>query len=381
MSLAGGKAGCPLRPRWSLRGLAAVLALLCLALLSAELALPAERAAAATHHKREPLPANFFGVSPNEGLPSAAEFAQMRRGGIRTYRVPLGWSAAWANPGRFNWAPFDMQVAGAAAAGLSVLPIVYSTPHWVAGSTASMPVDSLIQRDLWEVFLERAVGRYGPHGSFWAAHRGLPYEPIHAWQIWNEENGVWFTDPVSVSRYATLLRISNRALRNADPKARVVIGGLYGRPSPTGGALWAKDFLAQLYRFKRIRSTFDVVALHPYAGDVEEMRSQIVEVRKVMDSNGDSATPIWIDEFGWGSGSERLSFDKGPEGQRTTLVSAFQMLIQNRRQWKIGRTYWFPWEDDPPPACYYCATGGLFTTDLQPKPAWYGYVGVAGGRP
>ena len=186
---------------------------------------------------------------------------------------------------------------------------------------------------------------------------------------------------MSVSRYARLLRISSRSLRNADPKAKVVLGGLYGRPSPTGGALWAKDFLSQLYRFKRIRKTFDVVALHPYAGDVEGMRSQIAEVRKVMDRHRDASTPIWIDEFGWGSGNERLSFDKGPEGQRATLVAAFNMLIENQRRWKIGRTYWFPWEDDPPPACYYCVTGGLLTKDLQPKPAWYGYLGVTGGRP
>ena len=64
-----------------------------------------------------------------------------------------------------------------------------------------------------------------------------------------------------------------------------------------------------------------------------------------------------------------------------TLVAAYKLLIHNQRRWRIGRTYWFSWEDDPPPVCYYCATGGLFTVDLQPKPAWYGYVGVTGGQP
>jgi hypothetical protein len=305
----------------------------------------------------------------------------MNRGGIRTYRIPLSWSTAWPEPGTFNWKPFDSRVAGAAAARLNVLPIMLSTPQWVDESSRSLPVDTLVQRDLWEVFLERAVGRYGPHGSFWSAHPSLPYEPIRAWQIWNEENAVWFTDPVSVSRYARLLKISSRALRNADPKARVVIGGLYGRPSPDGGALSAKAFLTQLYGFKGIRSAFDAVALHPYASDVEDMRSQIVEVRSVMRTAGDTATSLWIDEFGWGSGYERLTFDKGPEGQMTTLVDAFKMLIENQRRWRIGRTYWFSWEDGPPPTCYYCATGGLFTVNLTPKPAWYGYVGVTGGQP
>ena len=60
----------------------------------------------------------------------------MRRGGIRSYRVPLGWSLAWPNPGKFNWGPFDSQVAGAAAARLNVLPMIYSTPRWLAAEPA-----------------------------------------------------------------------------------------------------------------------------------------------------------------------------------------------------------------------------------------------------
>ena len=90
----------------------------------------------------------------------------MRRGGIRSYRVPLGWSLAWPNPGRFNWGPFDSHVAGAAAAGISVFPLIYSTPQWVGIGPATLPVDSLIQRDLWEVFLGQAVRRYGPGAAF-----------------------------------------------------------------------------------------------------------------------------------------------------------------------------------------------------------------------
>ena len=40
--------------------------------------------------------------APTQGVPSAAEFARMRRGGIRTYRVPLGWSVAEPNPGKLR---------------------------------------------------------------------------------------------------------------------------------------------------------------------------------------------------------------------------------------------------------------------------------------
>ncbi len=34
-----------------------------------------------------------------------AEFARMKRGGIRSYRIPFGWSAVWPSFGRpLNWA-------------------------------------------------------------------------------------------------------------------------------------------------------------------------------------------------------------------------------------------------------------------------------------
>ena len=385
MSLAGGKGVLGVRRACSTRGRLAGIAVLCVLLLSTSCLALAPGAGAALSKRdlaklRKRLPPNFFGISPNEGLPSPAEFARMRRGGIRTYRVPLGWSAASPNPSTFNWKPFDSEVAAAAAARLDVLPVIYSMPRWLGPNPLNLPVATALQQGVWQVFLQHAVRRYGPHGRFWATHRNLPYEPIHAWQIWNEENGVWYTEPVSVANYAKLLKISSTALKAADPKAKVVAGGLYGHPEPTGGALSASDFLAQLYQVKGIKSAFDVVGLHPYAWDVDAMRSQILEVRSVMRREGDGRTPLWLDEFGWGSGN-RYSFDKGMEGQKDELVGAYEMLMANQRAWRIGRTYWFSWEDDPPPTCYYCSTSGLFTVGLTPKPSWYGYVEMTGGQP
>ena len=370
MSLAGGKG---------------VRSLLCLLLVGAvSVALLPSAAAATPQHKpawkRKQLPANFFGVSPNGGIPSPAEFARMHRGGIQSYRVPLSWRTAEPSPFGFNWDRFDLQVGGAAAARLNVLPIILSTPPWLGVSPLALPVGSALQRGVWQVFLEHAVRRYGPHGRFWSTHPGLPYKPIRAWQIWNEENATWFTEPVSVSSYAQLLKISSRALKAVDPGATVVAGGLYGHPETTGGAISASDFLTRLYKVKGIKSGFDAIGLHPYGNDIENMRSQIVEIRSIMNKNGDPTAPIWVDEFGWGSG-DRYGFDKGPEGQKEILVAAYRMLINHQRSWRIGRTYWFSWEDEPPPTCYYCSTSGLVTVNLTPKPAWYGYVEVAGGRP
>ena len=95
----------------------------------------------------------------------------------------------------------------------------------------------------------------------------------------------------------------------------------------------------------------------------------------------DARTPLWLDEFGWGSGTGGTSYDRGPQGQKAMLIGAYKMLKANQRSWRIARTYWFSWDDDDPNGCFYCASSGLFTVDGAAKPAWYGFVGITHGKP
>ena len=134
MLLAGGKPGlstpAPKRLRRPL-GLAIVVCLLAIGVEGAALA-PNGVTAGGHHHKHKKhkqqkqkpqLPARFFGISPNRGLPTPAEFARMKRGGIRSYRIPLGWSRVWRSSGPPDWGYFDFEVALAAQAHLSALPV------------------------------------------------------------------------------------------------------------------------------------------------------------------------------------------------------------------------------------------------------------------
>ena len=184
-----------------------------------------------------------------------------------------------------------------------------------------------------------------------------------------------------MSDYARLLKLASKTIKAADPGATVVLGGLYGRKW-LPNTLSAVGFLRRLYKVKGIKSSFDAVALHPYAFNVWIMRKEIVGIRSVMKKARDRRTPLWLTEFGWGSGNDLTnSFDKGPQGQRSELVNAYRILIARQRRWRIGRTYWFSWSDAHPPACFYCTSSGLFTVDGKPKPAWYGFVGITHGKP
>jgi hypothetical protein len=335
-------------------------------------------------HRHARLPANFFGINPNSGTPSAAEFARMRAGGIRTFRTPVYWRGMNYAPGVYTWISVDIVMRRAAKAGIDVLPFIYDTPHWVnPKEERTMPVGTPAQQFAWATFLGQLVARYGPHGTFWRLNPKVPYSPIRFWQIWNEMNIDSFTVPISPTGYARLLKLSRATLDKVDPGAKIVIGGLFGEPyqPQRHGDMNDIAFMRQLYRVKGVKSAFDAYALHPYGASVRVFKRQIRNTRALMRRSGDGKTPLWIDEFGWGSEHDRsLPSSVGPQGQKKQLQLAYGMMRKNRARWRIGRTYWFSWDDDPVSACAICSGSGLFRASGKPKPAWFAFVKQTGGK-
>ena len=334
------------------------------------------------HHAR--LPADFFGMNPNSGTPTPAQYARMRRGGIRSFRTPVIWRAINYLPGVYNWSSVDHVMKLAPKAGLDVLPFIYWTPYWVNhGDGLAMPVGSAAQEFAWATFLAALVARYGPHGTFWKLNPDVPYSPVRFWQIWNEMNLDSFTKPISPVGYARMLKVSRQTLNKVDPGAKIVIGGLFGEPyqPKRNGDMNDIAYMRRLYKVKGVKSAFDVYSLHPYGADVRVMKREIVNTRALMKRSGDGKTPLWIDEFGWGSGHElSLPSARGPQGQKKQLQLAYTMMRKNRARWRIGRTYWFSWDDNPG-GCGICGGSGLFTIAGKPKPAWYAFVKQTGGKP
>ena len=335
------------------------------------------------------LPRGFFGIVPQTPI-GAADTARMRAGGLETMRVPLGWSGVEGSPrGGYDWGGFDATVATAARGHLEVLPFLYSTPHWVGGDWRRLPIDSARARGAWAGFVRAAVERYGSRGEFWDEHgpgskQPLPRLPIRAWQIWNEENFFYFAKPASPQRYARLLAISHRAVHQADPRAEVVLGGLFGDPAAgPPRALDAADFLDQLYRVRGVKAGFDAVALHPYAADVASLRGLVEGVRGTMLRHGDRRSGLYLTELGWGSQDDPgvVSFEVGRQGQARELRGAYRYLLGNRHRLNLRQVDWFSWKDAPG-SCAFCDSVGLFRSGprFRPKPAWHAMVAATHGR-
>ncbi|MFN8161821.1 MAG: hypothetical protein U0R52_12345 [Solirubrobacterales bacterium] len=365
-----------------------------LGLALAVAALAAASAAGAQRAARPP--AAFFGVDPQERVgPDDADW--MRAGGIGAVRIPVSWAgveptAPSGDPAEhtYNWSGTDRSVEAAVSHGLRVLPFLYATPSWAAPSETDLPIADQRARAGWRDFLSAAVQRYGPSGTFWAEHSPLsadplPQVPLRRWQVWNEENFFHFTRPVSPPAYAGLLRSSAEAIRAADPGAGIVIGGLFGKPRegpPLG--LPAATYLNRLYAVPGIRSSFDEVAIHPYAASVARMRRLVEDFRAVVRRHRDGARTV-ITELGWGSQNDPrvVAFELGLPGQARALRRAYSFLLSNRHRLALRQVFWFAWRDVTFPACSFCDSSGLFRAGpgFEPKPAWYRLTGFSGGVP
>ncbi len=345
-------------------------------------------------------PRGFYGVVASS-IPQPSEFQAMARGGAGGVRFLIYWRQVQSVDGsHYDWSRVDPIVAGAAQAGLPLLPFIYGTPTWAADCRGipngfcdrADPLRTAAGRSGWRNFVTAAVDRYGPNGTFWSDTSDAynpPKLPIREWQIWNEPNSTTFFRPrPSPKRYGKLLKISAAAIHSRDRRARIDLAGLFGTPPKPSQSLW--KFLDGLYKIKGIKSKFDAVAIHPYSGNIKGIRYQLQRTRKLMAEHKDKKTPLVLTELGWGSGSPTAPppqggpLQKGEQGQAHMLTSSFHLLAKQRKTFKISRVYWFTWEDLPlntAGECFLCASAGLFTASGAAKPSWPAFARAAGGQP
>ena len=338
---------------------------------------------------------------------SPADFARMKAGGVSVVRLLISWPTVQPTPNSpFDFSQIDPQVANASAAGIRVLPFVYGTPTWaVQGCTAdpalcdrTMPTGDAVSEAGWQQFLSAAVRRYGHTGTFWGDPSDAfnpAYQPITTWQIWNEENSTEFSLAPSSAAYVRLLQLSNYAIKSVDPNAKIMLGGLFRPVAPKGdagvGGGTRDNFLNELYALGA-RDLFDFVAMHPYSATIPELKTQLKATRSMVKRNHDAGTKIWITEYGYGSNPRppgRVPLQRlqvGLKGQALLVRRALGgQLVAKRRKYGIGGVIWFTWKDVDPAVndarCVLCLSAGMFTADGAPKPAWFEFTRISGGRP
>ncbi len=211
-------------------------------------------------------------------------------------RIDINWAVIQRQgPTSYDWAPFDRIVQGARARGMNVLGIIAWTPKWARPSPDDEFTTPPKNISDYASFANAAVKRYSAMG-------------VHAYEVWNEPNitGFWKPAPDPL-RYVELLKAGYSAIRQADPSATVVSGGL-SPAANAGGDIDPRTFLQAMYA-NGAKGYFDALGHHPYCfpaapGDPQnwsawyQMYGTSTSLRSTMVANGDGDKKIWATEFG-----------------------------------------------------------------------------------
>ncbi|MDP4289620.1 MAG: hypothetical protein Q8908_00910 [Bacteroidota bacterium] len=168
-------------------------------------------------------------------------------------------------------------------------------------------------------------------------------QDIHYWEIQNEANldGSWnlgkevgrggndFNSPYNsgVHRFVQWLQLSYKAIKEVDPKATVILGGL---------SEWImEDFMDRL-TVEKAYQYFDEVAFHPYAVNSNPVPDQCYKRMLSFKSKmlawpkPKNDMPIWITEIGFHTGNiSSPGIVSSEEIKAVYLKETIQMLIQN----------------------------------------------------
>jgi hypothetical protein len=220
---------------------------------------------------------------------------------------------------------------------LRLIPYVCYTPAWASAKPESETVWTTPPKDpaAFGRFVEALVTRYKSR--------------IHSWEIWNEPDIPEFWTG-SIGQFAALLAEGSRAVRKADPTARVVLGGIARRP----------EFLRELLRDEKVSPLIDVVNCHAYfetwhEGTIEGLPAYIGTMSDVIANYGDGQE-LWMAEVGYSSyrpeGSGRISdtylarhgFEHTPAYQAEALVRTIALI---RSTGRVELVTWYRVNDLP----------------------------------
>ncbi len=247
--------------------------------------------------------------------------------GVTWVREDLHWHRVQPRPDVWDWTFTDAALRALLSRGINVLGVLGPSVGWATPYRNDIPNDVSYYAPDPDAFVNYARGVVTRYRRY-----------VKHWEIWNEPDHAIFWRPApDAAAYASLLNRTAAAIREVDPEATILIGGV--NPFDT-------TFLRAVAEHGAWNS-FDILAIHPYvnpyAPENGNLTAAVIGVRALGQQFGEK--PIWVTEVGWASGpSDRDSAGRADEqSQANHLPRAMLML------WEAGveRVFWYTFKDDP----------------------------------
>lgn len=285
--------------------------------------------------------------------------------GVQWVRFDIEWGdVQYGAPTSSTWTSYDTLVNALVAHHLHGLGVIVYTPGWarVQGCDNGVecpPADPAT----FATFAAEIANRYKGDG-------------LHYWEIWNEPNNYNFWAPkTNCVAYTALLKAVYPAVKQADPNAVIITGGL-APESTDGNNTSPTDFLSCIYA-NGGKNYFDAVGDHPYTfpafpstdtpGAWGQMSETTPSLRSIMIANGDTNKKIWITEFGTPTDGPDPNWYVSEASETQMVVDTFQ--IYRTYTW-AGPLFWYTLEDGSNSTSSNENFFGLVRYDGSTKPAY-----------
>lgn len=253
------------------------------------------------------------------------DFALMAEYGISDMRVSIAWGDYEPIKGSFDWELLDAEVALAEKYGIKLYPYICYSPSWATGGQWSDPPKDL---ERWYDFVYAVADRY----------KGR----INNWEIWNEGDNYDFWHG-SWQQQLELVRTGARAVKDANPDAKTVFGGLTDtRPS----------HIDTIYS-SGVSDYIDVINIHFYnetwnPAPTEEIYGTIKSVADVIRKHG-GKQELWVAEIGYSDYVQKngkvsdwvkmnAPYEKTREFQAVTFTRAYSLIAATE---DISNLLWY----------------------------------------
>lgn len=262
----------------------------------------------------------------------------LKNSGTKLLRISFGWDAIESEKDNYNWLFWDDFVKMAVDEyGITLVPYICYMPRWNStGETDSLWFWNYTPKDYNEFgqFMKDIVTRYKP----W----------IKTWELWNEPD-IWVYWRGNSEEFSRFVKIGSKAVREADPSAKVVLGGLAHKV----------EFTRELFRDHDISPFVDIVNMHNYyetwsGYPIEQIESYVNEISDIIQRWGNKQS-LWMAEVGystWRMEKSKVSSDYNayydyehtPQYQAVELVKTLAMVLSTE---KMAAITWYEIKDLP----------------------------------